>query len=519
MNAPNPFDRRVFLRASGVIALTTGTASLLSACTDSSNSPSSSDSSGAPKRGGELILATADTPINLDPQDLANYASMQVYGNVFSRLVTMDDKYEIHPSLAKSWKQDDEVTWTVDLVDNAVFHSGDPVTADDVKFSFERIKDHNNAVYLSAFKSTEVLSPTQVRFHLTGPLGPFLQTLAGFSDIVSEKAVTSKDPKLEPVGCGPYKFVEWRQNDHIALERWDKYFGDDLPYLDKLTFRAIGDDSIRLTALQSGDVNWIQRVPAQQTETLSSSDALKRSEPKPYLPDLIALNVTKPPFDDKRVRQAIAWCIDRAEIAKLVFFSDATPLTEAAPPDSPFHSGVDPYAGGPDPEKAKALLKEAGVEDLHVAYDGQSDLPAQIKIGEVLKSQLAKAGITLEITNYTAADWIDRLLGKKYDMTETYFALNIDPAWIYYPLCLSTSGQNFTGFGTPEGDELLKPLMFNTDEEARKEAYAAVAAYIADESPIIFLFSELQQYWMQPGVSGPFPVPTLQIDCSNVSLS
>ncbi len=514
MSTSSRMDRRTFLKTAGFVTAIAGGGNFIAACAGKSGATQSA-SGGGPVSGGKMVLATVDTPIDLDPQNEANYASLQVYGNIFARLVSMDSNYKIHPSLAHSWTQDDDVTWTMDLVDNAVFHNGDPLTAEDVKFSFERVRSHNNSVYLSAFKSTEVLSKYRVRFHLTGPLGPFLPTLSEFSDVVSKRAVTSQNPKLHPVGAGPFKFVEWVQNDHITLEKWDKYFQKDLPYLDQVTFRAIGQDSVRLTNLQSGQADWIQRVAGQQVPTLAQSN-LRHSPARPYLPDLIALNVTRPPFNDVRVRQAIAWCIDRAEIAKLVFFSEGAPLAEAAPPHSPFHAGVDPYAGAPDPDRARALLKEAGMENLQVNYDGQTDLPTQITIGEILKSQLAKAGIQLQITNYTAADWIDRLLGKKYEMTETYFALDIDPAWIYYPLCLSTSKQNFTGFGTAKGDALLKPLMFNTDENARKSAYAEVARYIAEQSPIIFLLSELQQYWMKPTVSGPFPAPTLEVDCSNV---
>jgi peptide/nickel transport system substrate-binding protein len=509
-------DRRAFLRSAGIATALAGSGSFLAACGGQS-SPAKSALGAKVTRGGTLTLATVDTPIDLDPQDEANYASLQVYGNIFARLVSMDANYNIHPSLAHSWAQEDDVTWTMDLVDNAVFHNGDPLTADDVKFSFDRVRSHNNAVYLSAFKFTEVLSKYKVRFHLTGPLGPFLPTLSEFSDIVNQRAVTAQNPKLHPVGAGPFKFVEWVQNDHIALERWDKYFDKDLPNLDSVVFKAVADDSVRLTDLQSGQADWIQRVAGQEVPTLKRSASVKSSPARPYLPDLIALNVTRPPFNDIRVRQAIAWCIDRAEIAKLVFFSEGAALTEAAPPGSPFHSGIDPYAGAPDPEKAKSLLKQAGVEGLQVSYDGQTDLPTQITIGEVLKSQLAKAGIDLKITNYTAANWIARLLGKQYEMTETYFALDIDPAWIYYPLCLSTSKQNFTGFGTPTGDALLKPLMFNTSESARKDAYAKVVQYISEQAPIIFLLSEMQQYWMTPQVSGPYPAPTLELDCSNVS--
>ncbi len=510
-------DRRSFLKgagAAGVVIGSGGLSAFLEACGSTSTSPIVGSK---PVRGGTLTLAAVDSPINLDPQDTANYASAQVYNNIFSRLVDLDVNFNPLPALAHSWTQDDDVTWTFNLVDNAVFHNGQPFTANDVQYTFQRVTQHADAVYLSAFKSVEILSKYQIRLHLTGPLGPLFPTLAYASDIVNENAVTTMDPKLHPVGTGPFKFVEWVQNDHVTLQRWDKYFKSGLPYLDEVIFKSIADDSVRLTALQTGAVDWIQQVPTQQAAALQSSTQLKHSPKYAFLPDMIALNCKIPPFNDERVRQAVAWAIDRKEIASLVFYTEGVAATEAVSPPNPFYSGANPYAGAPDPAKAKSLLAAAGYPNgLTITYDGQSNVPTQVKIGEILQSQLAKAGITLQITNYSSADWISRLLGLKYQMNETYFALDIDPAWIYYPLCLSTSKQNFTGFGSPQTDALLQQVMFNSSETARKAAYDEVVNAIATAAPLIFIDTEDLQYWMNPNVSGPFPIPTLDLRCEDV---
>jgi peptide/nickel transport system substrate-binding protein len=513
-----PVDRRDFLKGTGALGALAvaggGLEALLAAC--GNEAQTGSTTTGQPVRGGSINVATVDTPVNMDPHDAQLYSSIQVYHNIFSRLIEIDANFKYHPSLATKWTQDDARTWTVDLVENAVFHNGEPMTANDVKFSFERVKEHPNAIFLSAFQSTEVVSPYKVRFHMNAPFGAFEGALAAFSDIVNQKAVTTSDPKQTPVGTGPFKMTEWVRNDHVTLERFDKYFDKGLPYLDKVVFKAIGDDSVRLTGLRTGELSWIQRVPPQQAPSLESSASLKNSPKKPYLPDLILFNCSKPPFNDQRVRQAVAWAIDRSQIAKLVYFTEGSPATEAVSPPNPWYSGADPYKGAPDPEKSKALLKQAGIQDLRINFAGQANLPSQIRTGEVLKSQLAKAGITMEIQNYAAAQWFEALAGKSYDLTSTYWSVTHDPAFCYYPLCNSKSPWNFAGFKSDAVDAVLQKFVFSTDEQARKSAYPEVVRAVAEAAPIIFIDNELQHYWMKPTVSGPVPLPTLDIRMTDV---
>ena len=133
--------------------------------------------------------------------------------------------------------QEDATTWTRDLVDNAVFHNNEPFTANDVKFTFDRLPKHSDGVFFSAWQRTEVVNNYRVRFHLSRPFGPFEASLAAFSEIMNQKAVTSLDPKLHPIGTGPYLMKDSVQNDHVTLARWNKYFKPNLPYLDQVTFQ------------------------------------------------------------------------------------------------------------------------------------------------------------------------------------------------------------------------------------------------------------------------------------------
>ena len=477
-----------------------------------------------PQRGGTVVAATIDKPVNMDPAFAELYSSMQVYQNIFSKLVYTDANFEIIPGLAKAWTQVDPVTWEFDLVDNAVFHNGEPFTSADVAFTFERLFDPEvgapNAVFFGAVDQVETDGDYKVRITLEHPWGSFLADLAAALEIVNEKAITSMDPRLEPVGTGPYRFVEWVKDDHITLDRWEQYFAPDRPYLDRVIFKAIADDTVRLTGLQTGELQWAMQIPLQMVaEMMESGGDIKSTRGAPYLPDMIYLNSSKPPFDDKRVRQAIAWSVNRDEIVKVAFFGQAIAATEAINPDNPLYSGVNIWADGPDYDRAKALLAEAGMENLTFSFDGQPQVPTQVKSAQVLQQQLERAGITMNIQNYESGEWITRLLSKEYEATISYWSATLDPAHFYRPGFHSQSPWNISGYGTPEMDAAIDAFTDEVDPEKRKAAYAAMVTLAQEEAPIITIDNQLQQYWVAANVYGMVPLPSMEIRMETVYIA
>jgi peptide/nickel transport system substrate-binding protein len=470
-----------------------------------------------PRAGGTIVAATVDKPVNMDPAFAELYSSMQVYQNIFDTLVYVDADYNFIPGLAKSWNQVDPTTWELELVDNATFHNGEPFTSRDVAFSLERVFDPAlaapNAVFLQSIDRAETDGDYKVKFFLKNPSGSFLADLAAAFQIVNEKAVTTLDPRLEPVGTGPFKFVEWVKDDHITLAKWENYHkaSAGLPYLDQVIFKAISDDTVRLTGLQTNELQWAMQVPMQKVEELKNESDIKVTVGKPYLPDMIYLNASKPPFDNKLVRQALAWCVNREEIVNVAFFGQAEQATEAVYSGNPYYTGINAYADGPDYDKAKALLAEAGMEGLEFQFDGQPQVPTQIKTAQVLQQQFQRAGINMTIQNYESGEWITRLFAKEYQATVSYWSATLDPVHFYLTNLLSTSGWNSTGYGTPEMDAALQAFAQETDTEARKAAGQQVVTMVQDEVPMIFLDNQLQQYWVRANVFGMEPLPTMEI--------
>lgn len=469
----------------------------------------------APAAGGIVVAATIDKPVNMDPAFAELYSSMQVYQNIFNKLVYVDADYNYIPGLAKSWNQIDATTWEFELFDNAFFHNDEPFTSADVAFTIERLFDPAlgapNAVFMQAVDHVETDGDYKVRFILKNPWGSFLADLAAVLEIVNEKGIAENDPRLQPVGTGPFKFVDWVQDDHIRLEKWEKYHQPDLPYLDTVIFRAIPDDTVRLTGLQTDELQWAMQVPLHRVEELREAPDIKVTVGRPYLPDFIYLNGSKPPFDNKLVRQALAWCLDRQEIVDHAFFGQADLATEAVYSGNPYFSGANIWAEGPDYEKAQNLLAEAGAEGLTFDFDGQPQVPTQIRSAQILQQQLARAGITMNIQNYESGEWIQRLLTKEYNATISYWSATLDPAHFYYPGLLSTSGWNITGYGTEEMDAALNAFAMEPDFDARREAYVALIELCQEEVPMIPIDNQLQQYWVRENVYGMTPLPSMEI--------
>ena len=514
--------RREFIAAVSVLGGLTAVGGTIATLLKSSGlrgaltGPVPAAAAGMPKRGGTLTAATIDKPVNMDPAFAELYSSMQVYQNIFSKLVYVDRNYKFVPGLAKSWRQVNATTWEFDLVDNAWFHNGDKFSAADVKYTFDRLFDKKlgaaNAVFFTPTEGVEVVSPTRVRIVTKPNWGGLIPTLAAVLEVVNKRAIESADPKLQPVGTGPFRFLEWVKDDHITLERWDKYFKPGMPPLDRVIFKAIANDTVRLTGLQKGEINWIEQVPLQMVDQLKKAGAIKANPNGAFFPDLFLINCTKPPFDKVEVRQALSWALDRKAIARLVWFGQAMPSAEALAPTNPLYSGVDPYEGAPNVAKAKALLAKAGYpQGLKAIFAAQPQVPTQVQVGQLIQQMTKQAGIDIEVRSFESARWFEELATKRYDFTSTYWSATLDPEHCYFPLGHSQSPWNFAGYKDEQLDRALEKFRFTVDPVERKKAYAEVVRLTALGAPVVFQVNFLRTYWTQSNVEGVATLPSLEL--------
>lgn len=473
--------------------------------------------------GGTLKAALTGEPDTLDPATSTIYTGAQVYDNIFSKLIDLDTDGQFYGVLATAWDAPDEQTWVFDLVDNATFHNGEPFSAADVKYTFDRILDPKTASSYSplydAIKEVEVASDTQAIFHLKTPFGPFLSNLANNGEIVNQKAVESKDPARNPVGTGPFKFVEWVQGDHVTVERNDEYFEPDLPNLDGVEFRFLLVDQGRIDALSSGELNWVDAVPLQALPTLSEDPQYTYvTSATAGIPDYIAMNTVTAPFDDVKIRQAVSLGIDREAIRAAAYFGAGEVGIEEVPTGSSWFDGAQPVAR--DVEAAKQLLADAGHGDgLTVEYLGLPQYPELLKTGEVVRDQLKEIGITMDIKQVDVSVWFEAFVSGDYQITSAYQERTIDPDNFYSLVIRSGGVINTTGYSNKEVDDLIDQARTQTDEGVRKDLYAQIRQIVIDESPIVFAHFETINYLMRQDVTGSTVNPTLETRFVNVGFT
>jgi peptide/nickel transport system substrate-binding protein len=502
-------DRASFLRRAAALGLAVSGAGTFA-------------SAAAAASSGTLQAALTGEPDMLDPTRSQIYTGAQVYDNIFSKLIDIDENQKFYGILATSWKQVDAKTWVFDLVSGVKFHNGDAFTGNDVKYTFERIANPKTASgyapLYTAIKLIEVNSPTRVTFHLSTPFGPFLTNLANNGEIVNKRSVEAKGSERKPVGTGPFQFVEWKQGDHITLKRFPGYFKKGQPSLDGVVFHFLLVDQGRIDALHSGQLDWVDAVPLQQLATLAKDPQLTLLRSKlAGIPDYLALNVRTKPFSNLALRQAVAYAIDRAEIRAVAYYGAGEDGLLEVPTGSVWYTAADaPYAK-PDLAKAKAKMKEAGLSGgIKVKYLGLPQYPELLKTGEVVKEQLAKIGIDMTIQQVDVSVWFDKFSKGTYEITSAYQERTLDPDNFYSLVLKSGAAINASGYKNAAVDKLIEQAAATTNMAKRKALYSKIRKQALGDAPIIFTHYETINYAMRKNITGSTINPTLELRLANV---
>ena len=477
------------------------------------------------KDGGDLRAALTGEPDVLDPATSSIYTGAQVYEGIFSKLIDIDASGQFVPDLATSWTQTDATTWTFSLVTNASFHNGEKFTSADVKYSFERILDPATAsAYAGLYAqidSVDATDPAVAVFHLKSSFGPFLTNLATNGQIVNQKAIESGDPARNPIGTGPFQFVEWVQGDHITVKKNPTYFKAGLPHLDSVTFKFLLVDQSRIDALSAGELDWADAVPLQQVAALATDPRFTYvTSPVAGIPDFLALNTKVAPFDNPKVRQAIALTINRSDIRDIAYLGTGELGLAEVPTGSAWYDETGIFGATPDTAQAKQLLADAGFPNgLTVEYLGLSQYPELLKTGQVVREQLKEIGIDMTIKAVDVSVWFDAFVSGNFQITSAYQERTIDPD-NFYSLVLKSGGPiNTTGYSNPAVDALIDQAAASADDAARKELYKQIRTTISSEAPLVFTHYETLNYLMNKNVTGSAITPTLSLHMENIGFT
>ncbi|MEM9550691.1 MAG: ABC transporter substrate-binding protein [Pseudomonadota bacterium] len=464
----------------------------------------------------DITIAMQLEPPHLDPTSAAAQAiDSVVYANVFEGLTKFEGDGSIVPGLAKDWEiSDDGKVYTFRLHEGVTFHDGTTMDADDVKFSLDRARAEDSAnaqkALFDGITDVTVVDPATVQVTLSEPNGSFLFNMAwGDAVIVAPESID--DIKTKPVGTGAYTFAEWVQGDRISLARNADYWGD-APPLETATFKFISDPTAAFAAVMAEDVDAFIGFPAP--ENLPQFEADPRFQVLVGSTEgetILSTNNKKPPFDDIRVRQAVAHAIDRQAIIDGAMFGYGTPIGTHFAPHNPAYVDLTEQSAF-DPDKARSLMAEAGFAD---GFETTLHLPPPSyarRGGEIVAAQLAAVGIKAEIINVEWAQWLETVFrGKDFGLTIVSHTEPMDIGIYARP-------EYYFQYDNSDFQDLISTLTSTTDEETRVALMQQAQTMIANDYVNGYLFQLAQLSVAKAGVQGLWVnAPTAATDLSAVS--
>lgn len=492
------------MRAARSLALAAAGACVLAACTGGG----AAVSTGGGDRdddGNVLVAAVSAQPDQFDPHRTSAYPSFQVLENVYDTLVVPSaEDLTMEPSLAASWETSaDGLTWRFTLRDDVTFHDGSTFDSADVVYSYRRIVDEDlaNASRFATVASVEADGPQTVVLRLTRPTPNLLALLGAFKGmaIVAEGDGENLDLTTEANGTGPFELAAFDPSS-TRLTAFDDYWGGE-PEIDGVEFRYLTDPAAALAALEDGAVDWTDNLPPRELEALAGDDDVELARRPSVDYWYLAMNHARPPFDDVRVRRAVATGVDRAAVTDAARPGAARPNQTAIPEGSFFHSGYAPFSS--DPDAARQQLDEAGVDDpLTMGLMVTDEFPESVEAARAVADQLAPVGITVQVEVLDFASWLRRQADGDFDALMLTWLGNLDPADFYEQAHLTGGSSNYQGYSNPEVDRLLTEAATEVDRSARKALYDRAAALIVDDVSYLYLYNpDVVQAWT-PGLTG-----------------
>lgn len=443
----------------------------------------------AGQEGNAIVIGTQLEPTQLDPTAGTAAATAAVlFPDVYEGLVRLAANGKVEPLLATGWElSPDRLKYVFHLRRGVRFHDGTAFDAAIVKFSLERAiatdSINSNRAQLAHIDSVETVDPYTAIVRLRSPYSGLLQVLGWYSAVMVSPGSASNNSRL-PVGTGPFRYVTWRHGESIELARNPDYWGT-RPALDRATFRFIGDPSAALSALKAGDIDAYDAYPApENVEQLSRDPHFRIYTSSGSYKAILALNNARKPFNDLRVRRALAYAIDRKAIIQGAMFGRALPIgSHYAPIDNDYVDLTDRYPH--DVTRARALLAEAGYPNGFEATLKLPPLSYARRSGEIIASQLLQVGIHVKLVNVEWATWLAEVFGQhQYDLT---LVMHVEP------MDYEIYGRDdyYFGYSSPQLKALLEAVDHAATDAARGSALKAVQRHIADDAVNVFLFTPL----------------------------
>lgn len=440
----------------------------------------------------DLTVAIDSDYATLHPTDTMSAAEARISAQIYDPLISKayDDETKLEPQVAESWEvSEDGKCYTFHLRNDIKFHNGDPLTAEDVAFSFDLYsKSEYQGAVVEGFDHYEIVDDYTIKVYTTHVYAPFLTSMADLY-IADKKYHDSVDDNAfaqEPVGCGPYKFVSHDIGDKATLEANEEYY-EGAPAIKKVTFKVISDVASMGMAIQSGDVDFAE-IDASVKSTLDADDNVQVLEADQTTFGFIAMNTEKEPYNNVKFRQAVNYAVDRQAIVDSVLEGIGEANSNLLAPDRMGYSD-DQIKYTYDVEKAKALLKEAGVKE---GTDlGKMYVAEQYKLmAQMVQSQLEAIGLKIDIEILEFNAYLDKLRQGDFGITCLQMGLEGDTQQVSMALTTDYIGMaNNARYSNKEIDDMFKEATTIVDEAEREAHYQKIFAKVQEDAVYAVLYN------------------------------
>jgi peptide/nickel transport system substrate-binding protein len=460
--------------------------------------PAVSAQTAAPRPGGTLRVGTLEDTRTLNPLRYTGYAETMIFP-VAEGLVRVGEGGQVHPLLAEKWDNPDPRTYAFHLRKGVRFHNGSELTAEDVVASYDFVlaKDFTGALkgYVTMIDRVQATDRHTVRMTLKHPFAPIMFSAHGIR-ILAKNAWDQVDKN--PVGTGPFKFVEWVPKDHLKLQKFPGYWRAGLPYLDEVYYKIAPDPQSGYLSFKAGDMEVAVHDIMVRDNLLEARKTAKVQLVGPKVDpryELIYFDCAHAPTSDVRVRQAVAHLVNREQISEVVYDGIFKPAPWVFPPGHWAHNPAIRQLGY-DPARAKKLITDSGVKEL--TFTTWSNRPQMRQIAEIVQQEAARIGFTMKVEVLEPAKYLEKTNphGKTYHLANTTYRRDYDP-WFYL---LYYRPPNESNYDNPRVTELFEKAASSSRQDEQKAAMDQIQKIINEEVPKIILVYGSTLYAAQPYV-------------------
>jgi peptide/nickel transport system substrate-binding protein len=472
-----------------------------------------------------IRLGVTQGPNTLDPAKMKTGQEYNFAYMTYSGLTEFGTDLVLKPDLAESWESTADLKqWTIHLRKGVKFHNGREVNAADVVTTVTRLLDPAVGsvlrVNFDIIDKMEAVDDHTLRFTLKIPYAPFPTLFAGYQAKIIPKENVDK-LTTQPIGSGPFKFVEYLPGDRLVLAKNPDYYRSGEPKIDKVTFRIIPEYTANSVALKSGDLDLVWDLPPEEIDALKGAPGVVVDEVATGTWWDITLNNDMPPFKDVRVRQAFAKLVDKQQFTDIATFGHGSPTHSPIPPTHPFFAKDLPFPK-PDYDGAKKLLAAAGVDPTSIKLKiwTPADYSQLERLSVALRDSAKKIGITIDVQTAPGDKFFGEIEGKEPLATDIFFN-RVVPDLMTYPWFHSTGSWNkqLWHFSDPEVDQVLEKARATSDQAEQKQLYTKLQQLIEEKVPGIIVYNSNHANGISKKIQGFHSSPMLLLDFRQVTIA